>query len=159
MAHHIRASLFCLVLHSLGRPPGFLRRTSGSPGCLAGVFGGGVLFLDGPLLLPAGKRIAGKLGILPQRFVVQGIHICLFQLALGLSGLAVGLQLVGAIALPDQTRPGLHHFLGLVGALHAHVIVLGLPNLLMEFARHRIGRGIPQGMGELGGWFFLILQH
>ena len=29
----------------------------------------------------------------------------------------------------------------------------------MEFARHRIGRGIPQGMGELGGWFFLILQH
>ena len=45
----------CRVLRRLDRRTGRLSRT----------FGGGVLFSDGPLLLPAGDRVTGKLRILP----------------------------------------------------------------------------------------------
>ena len=60
---------------------------------LTGVFSGGILLFDGLLLLPAGKWIAGKLGIFLQRFLVQNIYICLFQLALCLSALRYGFSL------------------------------------------------------------------
>ena len=78
------------------------RHHGGISGSLTGVFGGGILLFDGLLLLPAGKRVAGKLGIFLQRFLVQNIYICLFQLTLCLGCFAVRLQLVAAIALPHQ---------------------------------------------------------
>ena len=54
---------------------------------------------------------------------------------------------------------GLHGFLGLVGALHAHVVILGFLNLLVNLACHRVARRIPHRMGQLGGRPGLILQH
>ena len=52
-----------------------IRDRGGISGSLTGVFGGGILLFNGLLLLPAGKRIAGKLGIFLQRFLVQNIYI------------------------------------------------------------------------------------
>ncbi len=102
------------------------------------VFGGGILLFDGLLLLPAGKWIAGKLGIFLQRFLVQNIYICLFQLALCLGCFAVRLQLVAAIALPHQISAGLHRLLGLVGAFHAHIVLFCFPDLFVELARDQM---------------------
>ena len=71
-------------------------------GSLTGALGGGIFLFNGLLLLPAGDRIAGKLGILPQGLLIQGVHVGLFQLLLGLGCLSVGLQLWPAITLPNQ---------------------------------------------------------
>ena len=133
--------------------------TGGAPAGLRGTFGGGVLLFDLLFLLPAGQRIAGKLGIFLQRLLIKGVHIGLFQLPLGLSGLAVGFQFVAAVALPRQMHAGLYGFLRLVGALYAHVIVLGLADLLVELARHCVARRVPHRMGQFGGRPGLILQH
>ena len=51
---------------------------------------------------------------------------------------------MAAVALPRQMHAGLYGFLGLVGALHAHVIVLGLADLLMELTRHRVAPARPR---------------
>ena len=66
---------------------------------------------------------------------------------------------MAAVALPRQMHAGLYGFLGLVGAFHAHVIVLGLADLLMELARHCVARHVPHRMGQLGRRPGLILQH
>ncbi len=102
MAHDERPCLLCLFFHRPCGFSGFGRSLGGISGSLTGVFGGGILPFDGLLLLPAGKRIAGKLGIFLQRFLVQNIYICLFQLTLCLGCFAVRLQLVAAIA--SRTR-------------------------------------------------------
>ena len=102
VAHDECPCLLCLFFY---RPCGFSsfgRSLGGISGSLTGALGGGILLFDGLLLLPAGKRIAGKLGIFLQGFLVQDIYICLFQLALCLGCFAVRLQLVAAVA--SRTR-------------------------------------------------------
>ena len=159
VAHHIGPGLLGFLLDRLGRLAGLLGGTGGAPAGLCGPFGGGVLLLDLLFLLPAGQRVAGKLGIFLQRLLIKGVHIGLFQLPLGLGGLAVGFQLVAAVALPRQMHAGLYGFLRLVGAFHAHVTVLGLADLLVELARHCVARRVPHCMGQFGGRPGLILQH
>ncbi len=113
---------------------------------------------DGLLLLPAGKAIAGKLGIFLQRFLVQNIYICLFQLALCLCCFTVRLQLVTAIALPHQISAGLHRFLGLVGAFHAHIVLFCFPDLFVELARNQMDGSFLDPLRKFGGWLFLVLK-
>ena len=122
------------------------------------MFGSGILLFDGLLLLPAGKWIAGKLGIFLQRFLVQNIYICLFQLALCLCCFAVRLQLVAAIALPHQISAGLHRFLGLVGAFHAHIVLFCFPDLFVELARNQMDGSFLDPLRKFGGWLFLVLK-
>ena len=117
-----------------------------------------VLLFDGLLLLPAGKRIAGKLGIFLQGFLVQDIYICLFQLALCLGCFAVRLQLVAAVALPHQISAGLHRFLGLVGAFHAHIVLFCFPDFFVELARDQMDRSFLDPLRNFGGWLFLVLK-
>ena len=71
MAHDERPCLLCLFFHRPCGFSGFGRSLGGISGSLTGVFGGGILLFDGLLLLPAGKRVAGKLGTFLQRFLVQ----------------------------------------------------------------------------------------
>ena len=159
VAHHIGPGLLGFLLDRLGRLAGLLGGTGGAPAGLCGPFGGGVLFLDLLFLLPAGQWITGCRRVFIDGFLEQRLDVGLFQLPLGLGGLAVRFQFVAAVALPDQMHAGLYGFLGLVGALHAHVIVLGLADLLMELTRHRVARRVPHRMGQFGGRPGLILQH
>ena len=91
--------------------------------------------------------------------MIQGVYIGLFQLLFRLCRLAVWLQLVAAVAFPDQPRTGFNSFLGLVGALHAHIVLFRFTDFLVEFPQRRISRSIPDRMGQLGGRLFLVLQH
>ena len=159
VAHDKRARLLCLFLDRLGGLAGLLGCACGIPGSLTGALGGSVFLLDGLFLLPAGDGVAGKLGIFPQGLLIQGVHIGLLQLLLGLGCLTVGLQFVAAVALPNQPCAGLSSLLGLVGALHAHIVLFGLPDFLVNFPQGGIGGGIPHRMGQLGGRLLLVLQH
>ena len=105
VAHDECPCLLCLFFY---RPCGlscFGGSLGGIPSSLTGALGGGILLFDGLLLLPAGKRIAGKLRIFLQRFLVQDIYISLFQLTLCLGCFAVRLQLVTTVALPTRIAP------------------------------------------------------
>ena len=158
VAHDECPCLLCLFFY---RPCGFSCfgcSLGGISSSLTGMFGGGILLFDGLLLLPAGKRIAGKLGIFLQRFLVQNIYICLFQLTLCLGCFAVRLQLVAAIALPHQISAGLHRFLGLVGAFHAHIVLFCFPDLFVELARNQMDGSFPDSLRNFGRWLFLVLK-
>ena len=134
-----------------------LFRSFGGTACgLARTLGSGILFLDGVLLLPPGQRIAGKLGIVPQAFVVKGVDVGLFQLFLGFGGLPVRFQLVGMVGALNHAPARFGGFFHLVGALHAHIIFLGLPDFLVYFGENRVPRRIPYCMGQLGRRLFLI---
>src|SRR5699024_9925799 len=122
-----------------GRLAGGLRSLGSIPGSLTGALGGGVLLFNLLFLLPARNRVAGKLGVLLQRLLIQGVHVGLFQPPLRLGRLAVGFQLMAAVALLHQMYAGLHRFLGLVGTLHAHIVLFGLPDFLVDFPRHSVG--------------------
>ena len=159
VAHDESPGLLCLFLDRLGGLAGLLGCACGVPGSLTGALGGSVFLFDGLLLLPAGNGVAGKLGIFPQGLLIQGVHIGLLQLLLGLGCLAVGLQFVAAVALPNQPCAGLSSLLGLVGAFHAHIVLFGLPDFLVNFPQGGIGGGIPHRMGQLGGRLLLVLQH
>ena len=151
----------CLLYLFFYRPCGFSGfgcSLGGISGSLTGVFGGGILLFDGLLLLPAGKRVAGKLGIFLQRFLVQNIYICLFQLTLCLGCFAVRLQLVAAIAFPHQISASLHRFLGLMGAFHAHVVLLCFPDLFVELAHDQMDGSFPDSLRNFGRWLFLVLK-
>ena len=65
-----------------------------------------VYSFDGLFLLPAGDGIAGKLGIFLQRFLVQGVYIGLFQLALCLCCLCGTASACGCDSppAPDKRR-------------------------------------------------------
>ena len=158
MAHDERPCLLCLFFHRPCSFSGFGCSLGGISGSLTGVFGGGILPFDGLLLLPARKRIAGKLGIFLQRFLVQNIYICLFQLTLCLGCFAVRLQLVAAIALPHQISASLHRFLGLMGAFHAHVVLLCFPDLFVELAHDQMDGSFPDSLRNFGRWLFLVLK-
>ena len=138
--------------------PCFGRSLGGISGSLTGALGGGILLFDGLLLLPAGKRVAGKLRIFLQRFLVQDIYIGLFQLTLCLGCFAVRLQLVTTVALPHQISAGLHRLLGLVGAFHAHIVLLCFPDLFVELARDQMDGSFPDSLRNFGGWLFLVLK-
>lgn len=66
---------------------------------------------------------------------------------------------MAAITLSNQSCAGLGSFLGLVGALHAHIVLFGLLDFLMDFSHCSIGGSVPHRMGQLGGRFLLVLQH
>ena len=66
---------------------------------------------------------------------------------------------MAAVALPNQPCAGLGSLLGLVGALHAHIVLFGLPDFLVNFSQSGIGGGIPHRMGQFGGRLLLVLQH
>ena len=66
---------------------------------------------------------------------------------------------MAAVALPNQPCAGLSSLLGLVGAFHAHIVLFGLPDFLVNFPQGGIGGGIPHRMGQLGRWLFLVLHH
>ena len=91
MAHDKCTCLLCFFLYCPGGLSGGLCSFGSIPSSLTGVFSGCILLFDGLLLLPAGKGIAGKLGIFLQRLLIQGADIGLFQLTLGLGCFAVGL--------------------------------------------------------------------
>ena len=148
--------LFTLFSSGFGSLCRLLRSFGGTACGLACTLGSGILLLDGVLLLPPGQRIAGKLGIVPQAFVVKGIDIGLFQLFLGFGGLPVRFQLVRMVGALDHAPARLGSFFHLVGALHAHIIFLGLPDFLVYFGENRVPRRIPYCMGQLGGRLFLI---
>ena len=156
MAHNKCSGLLCLFLNGFCSLAGSFGSSSGG---VSGALGGGVFLFDGLFLLPAGNGVAGKLGIFPQRLLIQGVHIGLFQLLLRLCRLAVRFQLVAAVALPNKPNAGLCGFLRLVGALHAHIVLFRFTDFLVEFSQRRISRSIPDRMGQLGGRFFLVLQH
>ena len=93
MAHHIGPGLLGFLLDRLGRFAGLLGGTGGAPAGLCGPFGGGVLLLDLLFLLPAGQRVAGCRRVFIDRLLEQRLDVGLFQLPLGLGGLAVRFQL------------------------------------------------------------------
>ena len=122
VTHDIRARLLRLFLDRLSGLAGLAGSLSGTPRSLTGALGGGIFLFNGLLLLPAGDWIAGQLGIFPQRLLIQGVDVGLFQLLLRFRGFAVGFQLMAAIALPNQMRAGFQCFLRLVGAFHTHIV-------------------------------------
>lgn len=79
------------LLRRLFRGPGGVLHGGG--GGLAGLHRGGVLLLNGPLLLPAGEGVAGKLGVVVEVLLIQRVHVGLFQLPLRPCRLPVGPQL------------------------------------------------------------------
>ena len=158
MAHDECPCLLCLFFYRPCGFSGFGRSLGGISGSLTGALGSGILLFDGLLLLPAGKRIAGKLRIFLQRFLVQDIYICLFQLALCLGCFAVRLQLVATVALPHQISAGLHRLLGLVGAFHAHIVLFCFPDFFVELARDQMDRSFLDPLRNFGEWLFLVLK-
>ena len=101
------------------------------PGAFSG-FGGGVLPLDGLLLLPAGVGIAGKLRVMVLCRFVQRTEVGAVCLGLGAVRAAVGLLLVGAVGVLCKAHGALRRLLHAVGALHTHIVLLMLPNLPVD---------------------------
>ena len=66
---------------------------------------------------------------------------------------------MAVVSFPRKPNAGFHRFLGLVGALHAHIVLFGLMDFLVNFPQGGIGRSVPHRMGQLGGRLFLVLQH
>ena len=125
------------------------------PGAFSG-FGGGVLPLDGLLLLPAGVGIAGKLRVMVLRRFVQRTEIGAVCLGLGAVCAAVGLLLVGAMGVLGKAHGALRRLLHAVGALHTHIVLFMLPNLPVDGGQRRRTGRVPQGVGELGGRPLLV---
>ena len=101
------------------------------PGAFSG-FGGGVLPLDGLLLLPAGVGIAGKLRVMVLCRFVQRTEVGAVCLGLGAVCATVGLLLVGAMGVLGKSHGALRRLLHAVGALHTHIVLLVLPNLPVD---------------------------
>ena len=101
-------------------------------------------------LLPAGKRVAGKLGIFLQRFLVQNIYICLFPVD-ALPGLLCGTA--SACGCDSPPAPDKRRFStassGLVGAFHAHIVLLCFPDLFVELARDQMDGSFPDSLEKL----------
>ena len=125
------------------------------PGAFSG-FGGGVLPLDGLLLLPAGVGIAGKLRVVVLRCFVQRPEIGAVRLGLGAVCAAVGLLLVGAVGVLGKSHGAFRRLLHAVGALHTHIVLLMLPNLTVDSRQHRRAGCVPHGVGKLGGRSLLV---
>ena len=125
------------------------------PGAFSG-FGGGVLPLDGLLLLPAGVGIAGKLRVMVLCRFVQRTEVGAVCLGLGPVRAAVGLLLVGAVGVLGKSHGALRRLLHAVGALHTHIVLLMLPNLPVDGGQCRRTGRVPQGVGELGGRSLLV---
>ncbi len=165
MPHDKAACLFRFFFDRLCRLAGLVRGL-GSMACglcrmpsrLTGAFGGGIFLFDGLLLLPAGKGVAGKLGVLRQGLLVQGVDVCFFQLLLRPCRFAVGFQFMAAVSLPHQPRADFNSLPGLVRPFHAHIVLFGLADFLMRPGKQRVGRSAPYRMGQLGGRPCLFLK-
>ena len=145
------------------------------------ISGSGIPQLEGEMV---GKLTEKWWRVLPAKFL--GGFLCIFGgLALGREGPSIQLgAMVGQavsrglfrgtgstistasarvvmllVEIRSTVHAGLHGFLGLVGALHAHVVILGFLNFLVNLARHCVARCIPYRMGQLGGWPGLIFQY
>ena len=119
---------FCGFPRRLCRSFGGFDRISGA---LSG-FGGGVLLLDGLLLLPAGVGIAGKLRVMVLCRFVQRTEVGAVCLGLGAVCAAVGFLLMGAMGVLCKAHGALRRLLHTVGALHTHIVLLMLPNLPVD---------------------------
>ena len=114
-------------------------------------------FFDGVLLLPSGQRIAGKLGIIPQAFVVKGGDVGLFQLFLGFGGLPVRFQLVGNGRRSQSCARPSRQLLPSCGALSTPTLSSSDSRIsLCTLERTAFPRRIPYCMGQLGRRLFLI---
>ena len=118
----------------------------------------GVLPLDFPLLGHAGKEVALKLRVLL-------CHLLIVEVGVGLHGLVLPfLHLTGRV-LPDTPfdiagslmYPGLCQKLGLMGALHAHILMLDLVYLAVAVGPHASPRRHCRPFGEAGRLLGLLL--
>ena len=125
------------------------------PGAFSG-FGGGVLPLDGLLLLPAGVGIAGKLRVMVLCRFVQRTEVGAVCLDLGPVRVAVWLLLVRAMGVLCKAHGALRRLLHAVGALHAHIVLLMLPNLTVYGGQGRRSGHVTHRMGQLGGRAFFV---
>ncbi|MPM63894.1 hypothetical protein SDC9_110778 [bioreactor metagenome] len=99
---------------------------------LTGALRGGVLFFNGPLLLPAGKRITGNQGIVPRSFFLQISEVGPVQTTFRFGRLPVRFQLVGTVGAPASADRKLGGFFAFMRGLHAYVVILGLPDFPVE---------------------------
>lgn len=63
---------------------------------------------------------------------------------------------MGAVGRLYQPPAALHGLLNLVRSLYAHIVILALRHLPVNLRENKVGRGIPHGMGQLGGRLFLV---
>ena len=140
----------------------FFRRFCRVFGCfcgLPGTFprpGSGILFFNGLFLLPPGEGIACKLGILCQALMVQCLDIRLFQPLFGPGSGPVGFQLVGMVCAFCYASACFRSFFYLMGAFHAYIVPLGLPDFFMYLARDGQPRNRRSSMTQTGRRGFLF---
>ena len=118
------------------------------------VLGSGILLLNGLLLLPFGNGIAG--GAVDLCFLLERVNVGSLQFFLRTDGGAIRLELMGAVGRLYQPPAALHGLLNLVRSLYAHIVILALRHLPVNLRENKVGRGIPHGMGQLGGRLFLV---
>ena len=118
------------------------------------MLGSGILLLNGLLLLPFGNGIAG--GAVDLCFLLERVNVGSLQFFLRTDGGAIRLELMGAVGRLYQPPAALHGLLNLVRSLYAHIVILALRHLPVNLRENKVGRGIPHGMGQLGGRLFLV---
>ena len=90
------------------------------------------------------------------RRLIQCAEVGAVCLGLGAVCAAVGLLLVGAVGVLCKAHGALRRLLHAVGALHAHIVLLMLPNLPVDGGQRRRTGRVPQGVGQLGGRAFFV---
>lgn len=89
------------------------------------------------------------------RRFIQRTEVGAVCLDLGPVCAAVGLLLVGAVGVLCKAHGALRRLLHAVGALHAHIVLLMLPNLTVYGGQGRRSGRVTHRMGQLGGRAFL----
>ncbi|MPM72005.1 hypothetical protein SDC9_118978 [bioreactor metagenome] len=79
-----------------------------------------------------GKRIAGGPGIVPRGLFLQIAEIGAVQPTFRFGRFPVRFRLVGTVGAPSGADRKLGSFLAFMRGLHAHVIILGLPDFSVE---------------------------
>ena len=96
------------------------------------------------------------LGLFIQRTDIG--FVCFY---LGMSRRTVRLELMGTVCGFKCPHTALGNFFQFMSTLHAHIILLGLPDFAVRCSKHGVDRRGSYRMGELGGCFlfhFLKVQ-
>ncbi len=99
---------------------------------LTGALRGGILLFDSLLLPPVGKRIAGGPGIVPRGLFLQITEIGAVQPTFRFGRFPVRFHLMGTVGAPASAGRKLGGFFAFMRGLHAHVVILGLPDFPVE---------------------------